>query len=121
VADRIALEIDQVTAELRDAQSRLDRVGETGQPMRVTPKLAHDTIDELSGLLEHAALDTRVSWVRDPAGSGAPYPPGATPQPVGQRRGLAARLEVEATGVVSLDLRPRALVDRDVLAARRYE
>lgn len=33
--------------------------------MRVTPKLIRDTIEEMSGLLDHAALDTRVARVRD--------------------------------------------------------
>lgn len=33
--------------------------------MRVTPKLVRDTIGEMTGLLEHAALDTRVACVRD--------------------------------------------------------
>lgn len=36
------------------------RVEEVRQRRRVTPKLVRDTIDERSGLLEHAALDTRA-------------------------------------------------------------
>lgn len=54
-----------MAAELREAQVRLEQLEEIQQPMRITPKLIRDTIDEMSGLLEHAALDTRVAWVRD--------------------------------------------------------
>lgn len=64
-AERITLEIDEVAAELRQAQHRLEQLEEVQQPMSVTPKLIRDTIAEMSGLLEHAALDTRVAWVRD--------------------------------------------------------
>ncbi|MFZ0492868.1 MAG: hypothetical protein WAM81_06670 [Acidimicrobiia bacterium] len=48
-----------------EATARLDRAEEVGQSVLVTPKLVSDTIDEMSGLLERAALDTRVAWVRD--------------------------------------------------------
>lgn len=33
--------------------------------MRITPKPIRETIDEMSGLIQHAGLDTRVAWVRD--------------------------------------------------------
>ena len=43
-----------------------DRRGSSGEPqLRVTPKLVRQTIDEMTGILEHAPLDTRVAWVRD--------------------------------------------------------
>jgi site-specific DNA recombinase len=64
-ADRIQLEIDAVADEIAEAKARLDRLGEVQQPLRITPKLVRDTIDEMSGLLEHAGIDTRVAWVRD--------------------------------------------------------
>ncbi len=64
-AERISLEIETVAAELRQARLRLDQVDKVLQPMRITPKLVRDTIDDMTGLLEHAALDTRVAWVRD--------------------------------------------------------
>jgi hypothetical protein len=61
-AQRIQLEIDVVANELAEGQARLGRLEEIQQPMRITPKLIRDTIEEMSGLLEHAALDTRVAW-----------------------------------------------------------
>jgi hypothetical protein len=64
-AERIALEIDSVAAEIAQAESRLDQLEEIQQPLRITPKLIRDTIDEMSGLIEHAALDSRVAWVHD--------------------------------------------------------
>ena len=54
-----------MAAELRQAQLRLEQAQEIQQPMRITPKLIGDTIEEVSGLLDHAALDTRVAWVHD--------------------------------------------------------
>ncbi len=64
-AERIQLEIDAVADELSQAKARLNRLDEVQQPMRITPKLIRDTIEEMSGLVEHAGLDTRVAWVRD--------------------------------------------------------
>jgi hypothetical protein len=61
-AERIQLEIDTVAHELSQAEARLERLEEVQQPMRITPKLIRDTIDEMSGLIEHAGLDTRVAW-----------------------------------------------------------
>ncbi len=43
----------------------LDRVEEIQQALRITPKLIRESIDQMSGLLEHAGLDTRVARVRD--------------------------------------------------------
>jgi hypothetical protein len=42
-----------VTLELRE------------RPLRITKKLVDQTIDEMTGILERAPLDTRVAWVRD--------------------------------------------------------
>ena len=64
-AERITLQINEVAAELRQAQLRLEQLEEVQHPMRITPKLIRDTIEETAALLDHAALDTRVAWVRD--------------------------------------------------------
>lgn len=64
-AARMSLEIDEIAAGLRQAQLRLEQLEEVQQPMWVTPRLIRDTIADVSGPLEHAALDTRVAWVRD--------------------------------------------------------
>ncbi len=64
-AERIQLEMDTVADELAQAKARLERIEEVQQPVRITPKLVRDTIDEMTGLIEHAGLDTRVAWVRD--------------------------------------------------------
>lgn len=37
----------------------------TERPLRLTPKVVRQTIDEMTGILENAPLDTRVAWVRD--------------------------------------------------------
>ena len=51
-------------AELAIASSHLEELPREEAPIAVTPKL-QETIDEMNGILEHAALDTRVAWVRD--------------------------------------------------------
>ena len=65
-AERITLEIEAVAVELRQATTSLGVTEVTERPLRVTPKLVRQTIDEMTGILEHAPLDTRVAWVRDP-------------------------------------------------------
>ncbi len=62
---RITLEIEAVAVELREATTSLGITEVTERPLRVTPKLVRQTIDEMTGILEHAPLDTRVAWVRD--------------------------------------------------------
>jgi hypothetical protein len=64
-AERITLEIEAVAVELRGATTSLGATEVTERPLRVTPKLVRQTIDEMTGILEHAPLDTRVAWVRD--------------------------------------------------------
>ena len=64
-AERITLEIEAVAVELREATTSLSITEVTERPLRVTPKLVLQTIDEMTGILEHAPLDTRVAWVRD--------------------------------------------------------
>ena len=43
----------------------LAELDQAERPLRITPKLVRQTIDEMTGILEHAPLDTRVAWVRD--------------------------------------------------------
>jgi len=35
------------------------------RPYRITRKLVQELIDQMTGLVEHAPLETRVAWVRD--------------------------------------------------------
>ncbi len=64
-AERIALEIDEVAAELRQAAAKLEELERVQEPMPTTRKSVQQTMDEMTGLIENAALDTRVAWVRD--------------------------------------------------------
>ena len=64
-AERITLEIEVVSTELAAATARLGDLERTERPLRITAKLVGETIDEMTGILEHAPLDTRVAWVRD--------------------------------------------------------
>jgi hypothetical protein len=57
--------MEAVSAELAEARARLQDVKRDERPVRITSKLVRETIDEMSGLIEHAGLDTRVAWVRD--------------------------------------------------------
>jgi hypothetical protein len=57
--------MEAVADELSQASADLERLDEVQEPLRITPKLVRETIDKMSGLLEHAGLDTRVAWVRD--------------------------------------------------------
>jgi hypothetical protein len=60
-AERITLEIEAVAVELRQATTSLGITEVIERPLRVTPKLVRQTIDEITGILEHAPLDTRVA------------------------------------------------------------
>ena len=64
-AERIALEIDQVAAEIRQAVVKRDELEQVRTPMSTSKKFVQQTMDEMTGLIENAALDTRVAWVRD--------------------------------------------------------
>lgn len=63
--ERISLEIETVAAELGEATARLNELQFRERPLRITKKLVDQTIDEMTGILERAPLDTRVAWVRD--------------------------------------------------------
>jgi len=39
--------------------------GHDDEPMSTSKKFVQQTMDEMTGLIENAALDTRVAWVRD--------------------------------------------------------
>jgi hypothetical protein len=64
-AERIALEIDQVAAEIRQAAAKRDELKQMRTPMSTSKRFIQQTMDEMNGLLDNAALDTRVAWVRD--------------------------------------------------------
>ena len=60
-AERTTLEIEAVAVELRGATTSLGATEVTERPLRVTSKLVRQAIDEMTGVLEHAPLDTRVA------------------------------------------------------------
>jgi Recombinase zinc beta ribbon domain/Recombinase len=64
-AERIALEIDQVAAEIRQAAAQLDELEQLRTPMSTSKRFIQQTMDEMNGLIDNAALDTRLAWVRD--------------------------------------------------------
>jgi hypothetical protein len=64
-AERIALEIDEVAADLRQATAQMEELERVQEPMPTTKKFVQQTMDEMTGLIENAALDTRVAWVHD--------------------------------------------------------
>jgi hypothetical protein len=64
-AERIALEIDQVAAEVRQAAAKCDELEQMRTPMSTSKRFIQQTMDEMTGLIDNAALDTRVAWVRD--------------------------------------------------------
>jgi hypothetical protein len=64
-AERIALEIDQVAAEIRQAAAKRDALEQMRTPMSTSKRFIQQTIDEMNGLIDNSALDTRVAWVRD--------------------------------------------------------
>jgi chromosome segregation ATPase len=64
-AERIALEIDQVAAEIRQVAAKRDELEQMRTPMSTSKGFIQQTMDERTGLIDNAALDTRVAWVRD--------------------------------------------------------
>ena len=58
-AERITFEIEAVAVELHQATTSLGITDVTERPLRVGPKLVRQAIDEMTGILEHAPLDTR--------------------------------------------------------------
>jgi hypothetical protein len=53
-----------VRTELAAATAGLGDLERTERPLRITATLVQETIDEVTGILEHAPLETRVAWVR---------------------------------------------------------
>ena len=39
--------------------------GPRGSALRITTKLIQELIDQMTGHLDHAPLETRVAWIRD--------------------------------------------------------
>lgn len=64
-AERISVELDVVASELAEAKRRADALDREARPYRITTKLIQELIDQMTGLLDHAPLETRVAWVRD--------------------------------------------------------
>lgn len=64
-AERITLEIDQVAAEIREAVVKRDDLEQVRKPLSTSKRFVQQTMDEMTGLIDNAALDTRVAWVRD--------------------------------------------------------
>jgi hypothetical protein len=65
---RTAIGTSPISGESADCRSRsydgasflIDEIHDADHP-----QLIRETIDEMSGLIEHAGLDTRLAWVRD--------------------------------------------------------
>lgn len=64
-AERISVELDVVASELAEAKRRADALDREARPYRITTKLIQELIDQMTGHLDHAPLETRVAWVRD--------------------------------------------------------
>ena len=64
-ADRITVELDSVADELREATRRVEVFDVEIPPYRITKRLVQELLDQMSGLIEHASLETRAAWVRD--------------------------------------------------------
>jgi site-specific DNA recombinase len=63
--ERIALEIEAVAQELEAARGRFQELGREYTQLTITPALIRETMDEMTGILENTALETRVAWIRD--------------------------------------------------------
>jgi hypothetical protein len=64
-AERVSVELDAVASELTEAKRRVEALDREAWPYRITAKLIQELIDQMTGLLDHAPLETRVAWVRD--------------------------------------------------------
>jgi hypothetical protein len=80
-AERIAFDIDQVAAEMRLAVAKLDDLEQVRKPLSTSKRFVQQTMDEITGLIENSALDTRVAW------GTRPPRPGHRGRPGGARRG----------------------------------
>ncbi len=59
------MEFPRFTGELRDAARRVDAFDVEIRPYRITKRLVQELLDQMTGLVEHAPLETRVAWVSD--------------------------------------------------------
>jgi hypothetical protein len=64
-AERTSVELDAVASELAEAARHAEVLDREARPYRITSKLIQELIDQMTGLLDHAPLETRVAWVRD--------------------------------------------------------
>ncbi len=64
-AGRISLELESVASELREAARISEELQAEMRPYRITRKLVQELLDQMTGLVEHAPIETRVAWVRD--------------------------------------------------------
>ena len=54
-----------IAVELGEAERGAGASERESRPFRITTKLIQELIDQTTGLLDHAPLETRVTWVRD--------------------------------------------------------
>jgi hypothetical protein len=71
----------RVAAELRLAVAKLDDLEQVRKPLSTSKRFVQQTMDEITGLIENSALDTRVAW------GTRPPRPGHRGRPGGARRG----------------------------------
>lgn len=64
-AGRISLELEAVAGELREAARIAEELQAEMRPYRITRKLVQELLDQMTGLVDHAPIETRVAWVRD--------------------------------------------------------
>jgi hypothetical protein len=59
-AARISVELDTVASELAEAKRSVEALDREARPYRITTKLIQELVDQMTGLLGHAPLETRV-------------------------------------------------------------
>ena len=64
-AERISIELEAVAIELAEAKRRAEAPDREARPYPITTKLIQELIDQMTGLLDHGPLETRVACVRD--------------------------------------------------------
>ena len=56
--------LDHASVLIREAYRRVEALEVEARPYRITTKLIQELIDQMTGLLDHAPLETRVAWAR---------------------------------------------------------
>jgi hypothetical protein len=59
------VEIEAVAQELEDACGRLEELGRDYSQAEHHARAHRGDMDEMIGILEHSALETREAWIRD--------------------------------------------------------